>query len=324
MLGLLARLCALVMAAASATVTLAQPFPARAVTIVVPFPAGGAMDALGRLSAERLSAMWGQPVLVENRAGAGGLLGAQRVKGAAPDGYTLLLTNSALIQNVVGEAATNPPYDPVKDLAPITLTSWGQLLLVAHPKTGWRTARELVEAARRQPGRLNYASPGVGTPHHLAMELFKNTTGTFITHIPYRGTGPAVTDLLGGQVETMFLPIHVALPHVKAGKVLALGIGSDKRHPLLPDLPTLAEAGVGQVNVDMWYGIFAPKGTPPALVAQLNREIQQILASEDAKRAFSTQGMDPATSTPEAFGQLVERDGARWAQLIKARQITAD
>jgi tripartite-type tricarboxylate transporter receptor subunit TctC len=133
-----------------------------------------------------------------------------------------------------------------------------------------------------------------------------------------------VTDLLGGQVETMFLPIHVALPHVKAGKLLALGIGSDKRHPLLPDLPTLAEAGVGQVNVDMWYGIFAPKGTPPALVAQLNREIQQILASEDAKRAFSTQGMDPATSTPEAFGQLVERDATRWAQLIKAHQITAD
>jgi tripartite-type tricarboxylate transporter receptor subunit TctC len=164
----------------------------------------------------------------------------------------------------------------------------------------------------------------VGTPHHLSMELLKNTTGTFITHIPYRGTGPAVTDLLGGQVETMFLPIHVALPHIKAGKLLALGIGSDKRHPLLPDLPTLAEAGVGQVNVDMWYGIFAPKGTPPALVAQLNREIQQILASEDAKRAFSTQGMDPATSTPEAFGQLVERDAARWAQLIKARQITAD
>ncbi|MEI8265056.1 MAG: tripartite tricarboxylate transporter substrate binding protein [Betaproteobacteria bacterium] len=292
------------------------------IRLIVPFTPGTGIDLIARTVGPKLSERLGRPVVVDNRAGASGNTGTEAVVRAAPDGSTLLVSVNTLVMN--RSLYPTLSFDPVRDLTPITLTSWGQLLLVAHPKTGWRTARELVEAARKQPGRLNYASPGVGTPHHLAMELFKNTTGTFVTHIPYRGTGPAVTDLLGGQVEAMFLPIHVALPHVKAGKLLALGIGSDKRHPLLPDLPTLAEAGVGQVNVDMWYGIFAPKGTPPALVAQLNREIQQILASEDAKRAFSTQGMDPATSTPEAFGQLVERDATRWAQLIKARQITAD
>ena len=299
-----------------------SPGAAGPIRLIVPFTPGTGIDLIARTVGPKLSERLGRPVVVDNRPGASGNTGTEAVVRAAPDGSTLLVSVNTLVMNRSLYPALS--FDPVKDLVPITLTSWGQLLLVAHPKTGWRTARELVEAARRQPGRLNYASPGVGTPHHLSMELFKNTTGTFITHIPYRGTGPAVTDLLGGQVETMFLPIHVALPHIKAGKLLALGIGSDKRHPLLPDLPTLAEAGVGQVNVDMWYGIFAPKGTPPALVTQLNREIQQILASEDAKRTFSTQGMDPATSTPEAFGQLVERDAARWAQLIKARQITAD
>ncbi|RZJ15916.1 MAG: tripartite tricarboxylate transporter substrate binding protein, partial [Haliea sp.] len=175
-----------------------------------------------------------------------------------------------------------------------------------------------------RPGRINYASPGVGTPHHLSMELFKSQAGVFLTHIPYRGTGPAVTDLLGGQVEAMFLPIHVALPHVKAGKLVALGIGSDRRHPLLPQLPTLEEANAGKVNVAMWYGIFAPPGTAPEMVARLNRELGEILALPEVRSAFETQGMDPATSTPEEFRRLVETDAGRWADLIKARGITAD
>jgi tripartite-type tricarboxylate transporter receptor subunit TctC len=212
------------------------------------------------------------------------------------------------------------PFDPVKDLAPISLTSWGQLLLVTHPKTGYKTPGDLVAAARKQPGRINYASPGVGTPHHLSMELFKDTAKVFLTHIPYRGTGPAVTDLLGGQVDAMFLPIHVALPHIRSGRVVALGIGSDKRHALLPELPTLTEAGT-QVNVDMWFGMFAPKGTPAEVVNLFNREINQLLASEDVNKAFVVQGMDPSGSTPQAFGQLVERDAERWSRLIKERNI---
>jgi tripartite-type tricarboxylate transporter receptor subunit TctC len=156
------------------------------------------------------------------------------------------------------------------------------------------------------------------------MELFKTTAGVFLTHIPYRGTAPAVTDLLGGQVETMFLPIHVALPYVKAGRLVALGIGSEKRHPLLPDVPTLAEAKAGKVNVDMWYGVFAPVGTPPELITRLNYEINEILGSDDVKRAFQTQGMDPSGGSPVEFKALVEKDAARWASLIKAQNITAE
>jgi tripartite-type tricarboxylate transporter receptor subunit TctC len=215
-------------------------------------------------------------------------------------------------------------FDPVRDLEPVSLTSWGQLILVTHPRSGFATGGDLIAAARKAPGKLNYASPGVGTPHHLSMELFKNTAKVFLTHIPYRGTGPAVTDMLGGQVDAMFLPIHVALPQVRSGKLLALGIGSDKRHPLLPDVPTLSEAKAGDVNVDMRYGIFAPKGMPASQVASLNREINDILRSEDVKKAFAGQGMDPASDAPEAFGRLVARDADRWATLIKTQGIKAE
>ena len=257
------------------TATLAQG-PIR---LIVPFTPGTGIDLIARTVGPRLSERLGRPVVVDNRAGASGNIGTEAVVRAAPNGATLLVTVNTLVMN----ASLYPqlPFDPVKDLTPVSLTSWGQLLLVANPKTGFKSATDLVAAARKAPGRINYGSPGVGTPHHLAMELFKATAGVFVTHIPYRGTGPAVTDLLGGQIETMFLPIHVALPHVKAGRLLALGIGSDKRHPLLPDVPTLAEARAGNVNVDMWYGIFAPPGTPPDLVALLNREIRDILLSDE-------------------------------------------
>ena len=216
------------------------------------------------------------------------------------------------------------PFDPVKDLTPVSLTSWGQLILVTNPKSDFKSAADFLAAARRAPGRINYGSPGVGTPHHLAMELLKNTAGVFVTHIPYRGTGPALTDLLGGQIEAMFLPIHVALPHVKSGRLVALGIGSDKRHPLLPELPTLAEAKAGNVSVDMWYGVFAPAGMAPELVALLNREIKDLLLSEETKKSFQTQGMDPSSSSPTEFKTLVEKDAKRWAQLIKAQNISAN
>jgi len=215
-------------------------------------------------------------------------------------------------------------FDPVKDLVPVSLTSWGQLILVASPRTGFKSAADLIAAAKRKPGAINYASPGVGTPHHLSMELFKATNGVFLTHIPYRGSAPAVTDLLGGQVDVGFLPIHVALPFVKAGRLTALAIGSEHRHPLLPDVPTLAESRAGNINVDMWYGIFAPPGTPPDFVARLNRELKEILATPEIKTAFQSQGMDPATDSPQEFRRLVEQDAGRWARLIEAQHITAE
>lgn len=299
------------------------PAPAQApLRLIVPFTPGTGIDLIARTVGPRLGERLGRPVVVDNRAGASGNIGTEAVVRAPPNGSTLLVSVNTLVMN--RSLYPQLPFDPVKDLVPVSLTSWGQLLLVANPKTGFKTAADLVAAAKRRPGAINYASPGVGTPHHLSMELFKSTAGVFLTHIPYRGTGPAVTDVLGGQVEVMFLPIHVALPHVKAGKLVALGLGSEKRHPLLPDVPTLTQARVGKVNVDMWYGIFAPPGTAPEFVERLNRELKDILAAPDVRAAFQAQGMDPATSTPEEFRRLVAQDAERWARLIKAQGITAD
>jgi tripartite-type tricarboxylate transporter receptor subunit TctC len=297
---------------------IAQP-PLR---LVVPFTPGTGIDLIARTVGPKLGERLGRSVVVENRAGASGNIGTEAVVRAPANGSTLLVSVNTLVMN--RSLFPNLPFDPVKDLVPVSLTSWGQLLLVANPQTGFRTTADLIAAAKRRPGKINYGSPGFGTPHHLAMELFKSTAGVFLTHIPYRGTGPAVTDLLGGQIEVMFLPIHVALPQIKAGKLVALAIGSDKRHPLLPQVPTLAEAGAGNVNVDMWYGIFAPAGTSPELVMRLNHELKDILASPEIRTSFETQGMDPATSTPEEFRQLVERDAQRWAELIKAQHIRAE
>ena len=292
------------------------------IKLIVPFTPGTGIDLIARTVGPKLSQRLGRPVVVENRVGASGNIGTEAVVRAAPDGQTLLVSVNTLVMNRSLYAGLS--FDPVKDLAPVILTSWGQLLLVTHPKSNFKTAAELVAHAKANPGRINYASPGVGTPHHLSMELFKSTAQVFLTHIPYRGTAPAVTDLLGGQVDAMFLPIHVALPQIKAGKLVALGIGSDQRHPLLPNVPTLAEAKTGKVNVDMWYGIFAPKNTPTDIVQAFNREIKTILASEDVQKAFQPQGMDPANSTPEEFGKLVERDANRWAELIKIQNIKAE
>ncbi|MBI2768498.1 MAG: tripartite tricarboxylate transporter substrate binding protein [Burkholderiales bacterium] len=290
--------------------------------LIVPFTPGTGIDLIARTVGPKLGERLGRPVVVDNRAGASGNIGTEAVVRAAPNGQTLLVSVNTLVMN--RSLYPRLSFDPVKDLVPVSLTSWGQLLLVASPNTGWRTPADLIKAAKARPGKINYGSPGVGTPHHLSMELFKSTAGVFLTHIPYRGTAPAVTDLLGGQIDAMFLPIHVALPHVKAGKLVALGIGSDKRHALLPQVPTLAEANVGKLNVDMWYGIFAPPGTSPDFVARLNRELKDILAAPDVRTAFETQGMDPASSSPQEFQQLVEKDAGRWAQLIKAQNITAD
>jgi tripartite-type tricarboxylate transporter receptor subunit TctC len=290
--------------------------------LIVPFTPGTGIDIVARTVGPRLSQRLQRPVVVENRAGASGNIGTEAVVRAPADGNTLLVSVSTLVMNK--GLYPQLPFDPVKDLVPVSLTSWGQLILVAPPGTGFKTASDLVAAAKARPGRLNYASPGVGTPHHMSMELFKQTAGVFLTHIPYRGTAQAVTDLLGGQVDAMFLPIHVALPHVKSGKLVALAIGSDKRHPLLPELPTLKEARAGDVNVDMWYGIFAPQGTPADQVQKLNRELKDILSSPEVRSAFSTQGMDPASSTPEEFRRVVERDAERWASLIRTANIKAD
>jgi tripartite-type tricarboxylate transporter receptor subunit TctC len=309
--------------AALAVPARAQTTPAGApIKLIVPFTPGTGIDLIARQIGPKLAERLGRPVVVENRTGASGNLGTEAVVRAAPDGTTLLVTVNTLVMNRA--LYPNLSFDAVRDLDPISVTSWGQLVLVAHPKTGIANAADLIARARARPGALNYGSPGNGTPHHLAMELVKAQAQVYITHIPYRGTGPALTDLLGGQIDVMFLPIHVALQHVKAGSLRALAISSDKPHALLPDVPPLRTLQLGNLDVDMWYGVLAPKGTPGPLLERLNAELKGILALPEVKSAFETQGMTPAHSSPQEFAALIERDAQRWAQVIKAQRIKAD
>ena len=215
-------------------------------------------------------------------------------------------------------------FNPLKDLAPVSLTSWGQLVLVANTGVQIDSLQGLIARAKSRPGAMNYGSPGAGTPHHLAMELLKNRARISITHISYRGTAPAVTDLLGGQIDVMFLPIHVALQQIRAGKLKALAISSDKPHPLLPEVPTLSTLKLGDMNVDMWYGVLAPAATPRPIVERFNKELRAVLAEPALAKAFETQGMTPAHSTPEEFGRLMVADAKRWSDLIKAQGIQID
>ncbi|RYY94027.1 MAG: tripartite tricarboxylate transporter substrate binding protein [Comamonadaceae bacterium] len=292
------------------------------VRLVVPFTPGTGIDLIARQIGPGLSDRMKRPFFVDNKAGASGNIGTQEVVRANADGSTLLVSVNTLVMNM----ALYPKlgFDPLKDLAPVSLTSWGQLLLVATPGANIDSLTGLLERAKAKPGALNYGSPGAGTPHHLAMELLKNRAKVSLTHISYRGTAPAVTDLLGGQIDVMFLPIHVALQHVKAGKLKALAISSDKPSPLLPDVPPLNSLKLGNLNVDMWYGVLAPAGTPQPVIERFNAELREVLAQPAVAKAFETQGMTPAHSTPEQFRQLMAADAKRWADLIKAQKITTE
>lgn len=316
------RMLALLSLAAWSAAALAQSPDATPLRLVVPFTPGTGIDLIARQIGPKLAERLGRAVIVDNKAGASGNIGTEFVVRAPADGATLLVTVSTLVMN----RALYPglSFDALKDLTPIAQTSWGQLLLVANLQSGITSANDLIARARAKPGALNYGSPGNGTPHHLAMELIKNQAKVFITHIPYRGTAPALTDLLGGQIDTMFVPIHVALQHVKSGKLRALAISSAKPHPLLPEVAPLQQLQLGKLEIDMWYGVLAPKGTPPAFVERINRELSSILALPDVRAAFETQGMTPAHSGAPAFATLIEQDAARWAQVIKAQNITAD
>ena len=290
--------------------------------LVVPFTPGTGIDLIARQIGPPLSERLKRPFFVENRPGASGNIGTLDVVRAAPDGNTLLVSVNTLVMNPA--LFPRAGFNPLTDLAPVSLTSHGQLLLVANPAAGIETLAALIARAKAKPGALNYGSPGAGTPHHLAMELLKNRARISLTHIAYRGTGPALTDLLGGQIDVMFLPIHVALQHVKAGKLVALAISSDKPNPLLPQVPPLATLNLGNLNVDMWYGVLAPAGTPPADIDRLNAALREILASPAVASAFETQGMTPASSSPDAFKRIMVADAKRWSDLIKAQGITAE
>ncbi|WP_232467700.1 tripartite tricarboxylate transporter substrate binding protein [Bordetella genomosp. 9] len=298
-------------------------WPERPVTLVVPFTPGTGIDLIARQLSAALPKTLGQPVVVENLAGASGNIGTEKVARAAPDGYTFLVTVNTFVMNqpLYREKLH---YDPVKDFAPVSLTSWGTLLLVTHPSNPVNTVRQMEDAARKQPGKLTYGTPGVGTPHHLAMALLLDQTKVSLLHVPYKGTAGAVTDMLAGRLDYMFLPVHVALPQIKAGKLKAIATGSPKRMPQLPDVPTLTESGLQGADVDMWYGVLAPRGTPKEIVDSLNRQIAEALKAPSVATAFEAQGMVPATSTPEEFGALIAKDAKRWSDVVDRAGIKAD
>ncbi|MGH8641932.1 MAG: Bug family tripartite tricarboxylate transporter substrate binding protein [Burkholderiales bacterium] len=300
----------------------AQTYPSRPIRVVVPFTPGTGMDIIARNVGPKLSDRLGQPVVIDNRPGASGNLGAELVAKAAPDGYTLMISANPLV--VAPHLYRNVPYKPLSDFAPISLAAWGTLLLAAYPGTKINTVADLIAQAKANPGKITYASPGVGTPHHMSMELLKDLTGTNLLHVPYKGSAGAVTDTLGGQVNVMFIPIHIAMPFVKSGRLKALAVGSPKRHPTAPDLPTLTEVGVKGADIDMWYGYFGPKSTSAAAVTKLSNELRTILALPEIKTALSSVGMDAASSTPAEFGALMKREDARWAAVIKKNNITAE
>ena len=297
-------------------------WPARTLTIVVPFTPGTSMDVLARTLGPHLSAALGQSVIVDNRAGASGNIGTGYVANAAPDGYTLLMTVSTLVMNPSLFKAV--PYDPIGSFAPIGRTAVGTLVFAVHPDFPARSLDEAIQRFRSSPGKYAYASPGNGTPQHLAMELFKLNARADLLHVPYKGSAGAITDLLGGQVSAMILPANTALVHKQAGKLRVLGVLQDKRIPVMPDVPTLAEQGVGNTDVDLWFGLLAPARTPADVVARLNKEMNLVLAKPEVREALDKQGLSVAKGTPKELGQLIADESVRWARVIKTAGITAD
>jgi tripartite-type tricarboxylate transporter receptor subunit TctC len=296
-------------------------YPNRPVKIVVPFTPGTGIDILARVFAQKMQDRTRNPVVVENRPGASGNIGTEAVAKAPADGYTLLMTATTIVQSAVLHKTV--PYDP-RGMTPIGHAAVGNLSLVAHPSVAARSVADLVALARAQPGKLNYASPGNATPHHLAMELLKLHFGVQLVHVPYKGTAGAVTDLLGGQVQLMFLPVHVALPQVQAGKLNMLASGGAQRSPVTPQVPSLAEAGVRDIDVDIWYALLGPAGLPREVVALLNAELVAILAEAETRAGLLKQGLSPQTGTPAELAKLIETDLERWGRVVREARISVD
>jgi tripartite-type tricarboxylate transporter receptor subunit TctC len=318
-LGTLVALLAVVAAPGAA----AQAYPARPVKLVVPFPPGGPLDATGRLVAQKLTEAWGQPVVVENKPGAGGNIGADLVAKSAPDGYTILL--GALSTHAVNPTLyPNMPYDAVRDFAPITLLATTPNVLVVNPSLPVNSVKELVAYAKANPGKLAFGSGSNGSAGHLAGELFKVETGTDIIHVPYKGAAPAMQALLAGDVQFMFDNLASATPQVKAGKLKALAVTTARRSPLAPELPTMAEAGLPGFDITTWYGLMAPAGTPSAIVAKWNAEVTKILNSPDVKERLAAQGAEAAPTTPDQFAAFIKAEIPKYARIVKASGAKVD
>jgi tripartite-type tricarboxylate transporter receptor subunit TctC len=291
--------------------------------MVVTFPPGGATDMVARTVGQQLADAWGQQFVVDNRAGGGGIIGTEIAARAAPDGYTLLVgSSSGLVINPLLSAKL--PYDPVKDFLPVSLLSVNPTLLVVHVSVAAGSVKELVALAKARPGKLNYASVGQGSPVHLTMEWFKQLTGADLVHVPYKGSAPAVTDLVGGQVQLMFNSIPPVLPLVKAGKLRAIAVGTAQRSRAVPEIPTIAESGVPGFDSATWFGLFAPAGTPQPIISKLSREAAGILSHPGVAQRLAAQGSDPRGSTPEQLAQYMREESARWSKVIKSAGIRID
>ena len=297
-------------------------YPNRPIRVIVPYTPGTGIDILARVVGQKLSDRLKVAMVVDNRPGASGNIGTEAAGKAAPDGYTLLMTSSTHVTNAALQASI--PYDPVKSFTPIGPTAIGNLALVVHPSVPASSVKELVALANKEPGKLNYASPGSGTPHHLAMELFKLHFNVDLLHVPYKGTAGAVTDLLGGQVQVMFLPVHVALPQVQSGKLRMLAAGGAHRSPVTPNVPSLAEEGVTDIDVDIWYALLGPPALPPEQVALLNTEVNAILRDPEVRDNLVKQGLNPLPGTPEDLARMIDTDLERWTRIVRAAKIKAD
>ena len=322
MIGKLIKGCLGLVSALVVVVAQAQTWPAQQLRIVVPFTPGTGMDTIARAVAPRLSERLGQPVIVQNLAGASGNIGADMVAKANADGYTVLMGANTML--MASQLYKNVPFDPVKDFAPVSLAAWGTLMLVANPATGIKTVQDLVARAKAKPDAINYGSPGIGTPHHMAMELFRTKTQLSMLHVPYRGTAGYTQDLLSGELMVGFLPVHIAQGFVTAGKLTALAVGSPKRHPVSPAVATFEELGVKGVEVDLWYAFFAPVKTPAPVIARLNTEVVSILKLPEIRDLLGRAGMDAAASTTEELGALSVKDYPRWGEVIRRNGITAE
>ena len=316
-------LAALALAVAAPFTAYAQAYPAKPITVIVPFAAGGTTDILARVIGQALNKELGQSVIVDNRAGAGGNIGAQLAAKAAPDGYTLFM-------GTVGTHAINQslykkmPFDPVKDFAPLTRVAMVPNLLVAHPSKPYKTVKELIAYAKANPGKVNFGSSGSGSSIHLSGELFNALAKVDMVHVPYKGSAPAVSDLIGGQIDIMFDNMPSAIQHVRAGKLRPLAVTTARRAPELPEVPTIAEAGVPGYEATSWFGMFAPAGTPAPVVARLNGALVKVLADPEVKKKLAEQGAEPYSEKPEQFAEFIRKETAKWSKVVKDSGASAD
>ena len=319
--------CAAVLAAVSGAcapaVAQQASWPQQPIRIVVPQPPGGGTDALARVIAEKLQPVLGQPLVVENRTGAGGNIGTELVARAKPDGYTLLLTTNTHVTNVSFFAKL--PYDPVKDFEPVSIVGSVPFVLGVNAASPYKTVKDLIDAAKAKPDTLGYASGGPGTPHQLAAELFKSMTGTDFIHVPYKGSSPAMMGLLGNEVAMSISAINSMLPHIRSGKIRPLAVAPAQRTPLLPDVPTIAEAvPLPGYDIEIWYGVLAPAGTPRPIVDRLNQEIAKVMRDTGVREKLVPQGLDPVGTTPERFADVIKSDLVKYRRIAKEANIVPE